>query len=61
MGGDYNYYIVCRTGTNSIAPKFELVKSKDENNNIGLGDKNTTNLYGDDPKIHDVAVTLVTK
>ena len=43
MGGDYNYYVVCRTGTNGVAPKFELVKTK---SNLNLGDANKSNLYG---------------
>ena len=58
MGGDYNYYVVCRTGTNSVAPKFELVKST---NNLDLGEANTTDLYGTTPRIQHKDVTLVTK
>ncbi len=58
IGGDYDYYVVCRTGTNGKAPKFELVKSKDD---LVLGDFNTSDLYGSTPQIHYKGVTLVTK
>ena len=41
MGGDYNYYVVCRTGTNSEAPKFVLGKATTTYN---LGDNNDSNM-----------------
>ena len=40
MGGEYNYYILCKTGTNSISPKFVLAKSKGDDTVENL--KNTT-------------------
>jgi len=58
VGGDNNYYVLCRTGTDSVAPKFELVKTT---SSLSLGDNNTSDLYGNDPKINNKDVTLVTK
>jgi len=58
MGGDKYYYVLCKSGTNVEAPKFELVKST---NNLSLGDANTTDLYGSTPKIENKEVILVTK
>lgn len=39
VGGDYNYYIFCKTGTTSEAPKFLLMKNSGTHS---LGDTNTS-------------------
>ena len=43
IGGNSNYYILCKDGTASAAPKFMLVKSA---NTFNLGDENTTAYDG---------------
>jgi len=42
VGSDVDYYIACKDGTASEAPKFILIKPKTTTDNLSLGDANTS-------------------
>jgi len=44
IGSDVDYYIACKDGTASEAPKFILVKPENTNDTFQLGDKNTSSI-----------------
>ena len=42
LGTEKNYYLACKDGTASEAPKFILIKSKNSSDTLSLGDHNDT-------------------
>jgi prepilin-type N-terminal cleavage/methylation domain-containing protein len=45
LGGDVNYYIACKDGTPSSAPKFILIKPKTtDDDSLSLGENNTSDI-----------------
>ena len=43
VGGDFNYYIICRNGTASESPRFVLIKRATSQTAHSLGDTNDSN------------------
>jgi len=62
IGSEVNYYIACKDGTASEAPKFLLLKPKTTNDDsLALGDKNTSAISNNEINISNKVQVIIQK
>jgi len=62
IGSEVNYYIVCKDGTASEAPKFLLLKPKgSENDDLQPGESNTSSISNNEINISNKTQIVIQK